>query len=302
MELVRDLDKELEKIGLDKELEEIFRGEFDSAIIIEEKSSLVLRDYMAATDKQFYFIDPSVSELDKMANLKNDYVYLSSDCELFLDILNSYNYNMMNDIRCAVRILGNLEEPNVNKKVIEKLLNSPVIQDISFNGLDQYTIFSDRYGSVSFNLAREYFKDNLSVLFYMGDDKLVGMCHYNTKYLTYLFPEFYAVTSLCKSYFDMSYYHSYTYDKKSDKIIDLCYNLVMDKDVYYDLNVPDEVSVILNSEVDRQYNLIDGCKTTSTNSSGFVPLLKIALYKQYLDSIGYCGDLESAPVISKVKR
>ncbi len=209
---------------------------------------------------------------------------------------------MLNDIRCAVRRLGNLENPNVNKETVKILLNSPVIQDISFNELNQYTIVSDTCGKFSFDLAKEYFKNDESVLYYMENMSILRRCHDNTKHLTYLFPKFYAVTSLCKNYFDVDYYHSYTYDKESDKVIDLCSNSIMDKEDYYKLNLPDEVSFILNSDVDREYNLINNYKTTPTSSYDLVPLMKVALYKQYLDSIGYYGELEKAPVISKVKK
>ncbi len=69
--------------NLDEELEEIFMCELDGRKIIQEKSSLVLQDYFDTSSISCCFIDSTLSELDKMMTLKNNYIYTSSDCELF---------------------------------------------------------------------------------------------------------------------------------------------------------------------------------------------------------------------------
>lgn len=67
----------------------------------------------------------------------------------------------------------------------------------------------------------------------------------------------------------------------------------MDKEQYEQIFQPEEVSVILNSQVDKELALTSEKTEQYFARSG---LLKIALYKEYLQSIGYEGSLEDAPI------
>lgn len=130
---------------------------------------------------------------------------------------------------------------------------------------------------------------------------MLKRCHTNTGYVASVVPEFYSVTSLCKCYFDEKFYHSYTHNKETKQIIDLCSNAVIDEDAYYQLYQPQELSVVLNKKLDEEYYLVNYLKTTPTNPKEINRVLKIALYKQYLNGIGYHGELQNAPVIRRVK-
>ena len=68
----------------------------------------------------------------------------------------------------------------------------------------------------------------------------------------------------------------------------------MDKDKYYQLFQPQDISIIHNSSVQKELSL-----TRSKTQQPFdrCELLQIALYKQYLNSIGYEGSLDNAPSI-----
>lgn len=72
----------------------------------------------------------------------------------------------------------------------------------------------------------------------------------------------------------------------------------MDKESYYEMFEPHDISVVLNSEVGEELRL-----TNLKSNQPFCRLevLRIALYKQYLDSIGYHGNLADAPFV-KIKK
>ena len=83
----------------------------------------------------------------------------------------------------------------------------------------------------------------------------------------------------------------------TNEIIDLCYNIIMDKDQYDKIFLPDEVSIIKNSLIQDELNIVE---EKSNQDYDRCELLKIALYKEYLQSINYNGDLESAPSVKQL--
>ena len=256
---------------------------------------LILKEFLDIMDVSVNFYDCETSE-SKVRSLKAQYVYTSDYVEDFFGLLKKYNYNMKDELKDAMFCLAHLADPNRNKTVITKFLASPVIDDISFNGEDEFLIFSEEYGEFSFKLASTFFKDNERVTNYIRHEQLPNYCHSHAYFMSRVFKDYYAITSLCRYYFEGAYYHSYTYDKDNNVIFDLCYNSVMDKEKYYEVFQPKDISIILNSEVDKELNLT----TSKTNQPVTrMELLRIALYKQYLDSIGYNGSLEEAPCAKK---
>ena len=225
--------------------------------------------------------------------LLKDELNTPEDIAFFYEVLSKYNYNMTQDIIDAMSQLGHLSNPSQNKEVIEKLLHSPVIQDINFNGNNKFTITSQEYGDVDFVLASEYFRDNKKIANYIKKNSHLKRCHNHTYFMAEQNPDYYAITSLCQYLFKNTYHHSYTCDKDNQTIIDLCYNSIMDKEQYEQIFQPEEVSVILNSQVDKELALTSEKTEQYFARSG---LLKIALYKEYLQSIGYEGSLEDAPI------
>ena len=68
------------------------------------------------------------------------------------------------------------------------------------------------------------------------------------------------------------------------------------KSTYDDILEPQELSVIENKEVRSKVRIVDEKICPSVN---FAELLIVALYQQYLNSIGYKGSLAEAPKLIK---
>lgn len=278
--------------------EKIFDSiEEDGIKINDEIYTLVLKEFEETTKIKNAFLRFN-TQSDNVRNLKEQYIYNSKYTELFFKILAKHDYYMKGEIKDAMFDLGHLKNPNRNKKIIRKLLNSPIIQDISFNGKNEFTIISKEYGKFVFELASYYFRENKSVIDYMKNNSLPCRCHDHTYFLSKQFDDFFAITSLCQNYFkDTYYHHSYTHYKDSNLIIDLCHNAIIDKDMYYGIFEPQEISVILNSKVKEELALTNQ-KTDQPSNRCY--LLKIALYKEYLNSIGYQGTIEEAPSMKRL--
>lgn len=262
-------------------------------------AKLILQEFYNMTGLKFKSTDLKIP-LEILINVRSQHIYTSPDTTLFSQLLEKYHYNIKMEIIEAINNLGNLKDPNKNEELIKTLLNSPIIQDISFNGIDTFTIWSEQYGKFVFELATYYFRTNKQVTDYIQTNPLQQNCHKNTYGMSKIFDDFYAITSLCQHYFQGHFYHSYTFDHERKTIIDLCHNVVMNKSQYDCLFQPQEISVIINNQVERELALT--LQKTSQKKDR-CQLLKIALYKQYLNSIGYHGDLESAPYAkSKIRQ
>lgn len=230
---------------------------------------------------------------DKVLIFKNHFVYKTDLCEFFFDLLRKHNYNFYHEIKDAIYYLCFLDDPNDNKEVIRDFLNSPVIQDISFSQ-GVFSIFSEQFGRTDVMLAAEYFRNDRAISKFLRTKELAQECNSNTKYLSRKLPTAYSITSLCPYFFMGDYYHSYTYDKDSGFIIDFTHNAVVARNDYYNIWRPRELSNVLNSELNDEIRFIDRNYLLRENYGG---LLGIAIYKHYLQSIGYDGSLKDAPVI-----
>lgn len=197
-------------------------------------------------DTEFY----GVENLCKMLSLKYGNLVDSPYVDDFYSILLSYGYFLKHDIIGAIQRLGNLPNPNNNKDLIRRIISSPVIDDISFDG-ETFTIYSHVFGTYSFHLANQFFKDNRELLKFMSENKMTGNCHKNTEEMSKLFPEFYSITALCQFYFLGYFYHSYSLDKEENKVIDLNNNAVIDKELFDKLYMPKELMCIKNSRVSK---------------------------------------------------
>lgn len=259
-------------------------------------ASLFLKEFVNSIDETFVF-SKDKTPIAHLENLQLQYIYNSKHINLFFSLLAKYGYNMKRELISAIFELGNLVDPCQNKTMIELFLTSPVIQDISFNGKNKFKILSEQYGEFEFELASYYFRNSEPLIEYMQNNKLPYHCHENSYFISKTLKDLYSITSLCQSYFTKSYYHSYTYDEKRDIIIDLTSNSIIPKEQYDKLHQPREISVILNKEVEKELALVE---SKIVENFAFCQLLKIALYKQYLNSIGYQGELKQAPYTRKL--
>lgn len=197
--------------------------------------------------------------------------------KILYDLLCKHNYNFLLDIRETIGDLGNLSDPNNNKEVIDAALNSSVIDDISFNSKDTFKIFSEQYGNFEFLLAREYYKDNQKLISYMNENKLLGHCHRNTEEMSFLFPDFYSITSLLVSFFEGFYYHSYSYNREEDTVVDLCSNAIFTNECFNRLMEPTEIMRVKNSKISKYYKKVN--KNTQDISNWSI-IFRTALYMQ----------------------
>ncbi len=251
----------------------------------------IIREYLKEINEKFKFHNCG-NPFCKFDSLKFQFVYDSPYIKEFYLILQKYGYNMANELQDAIHYLTCLDKPWENSEIIKKFLHSPFIQDISCSNDNKFSIFSEQYGTVKFTSASSYFKDNPIISEYIKSETLLGRCHDNAYFLASELVNNYSVTSLCRGYFDRSYHHSYSYDPDENTIIDLCHNAVIDKDGYYRIFSPLEVSKVLNSDISKE---LDKACESSVQPSSRCFLLIIALYKEYLEKIGYEGTFEDAP-------
>ena len=229
----------------------------------------------------------------KLDHIKYFNIYGTKHVDTFFEVMKDYDYNFIFEIADAISVLC-AEKGSFLEEAIAKYLTSLVISNIESNGQEKYIISSDQFGKFEFVTASKYFRENENVTSYIEDitniknKKGKNDCHEYSYFLSKVFSDFYAVTSYCSLPFKGSYFHSYSIDKENNLVIDLANNVVMDKDLYYKLYNPKEISITLNSEVDKKLALVD----RETNQPNTGPeerrkLLRIALYEEYLHSEGY---------------
>lgn len=248
----------------------------------DDIAASVIRDYekiikkhinFFSNEKEFYGIE----NLCKMLAFKYGNLNSTLHVDYFYAILDYYGYKMKLDIIGAIQRLGNLVDPSHNKDLISVLLNSPYIDDISFNGTNRFTIESAKFGSFEFYLAKEVFKNNKGLISYMEKEVLASNCYANTETVASFYQDLYSITSLCIHYFVGVYYHSYSYDQKTNSIIDLNNNSVMEKVMFDRLYQPIELIRIKNSQISEVCEKVEmeTCQPKKRKT-----LLKIALYYQ----------------------
>ena len=260
----------------------------------ERLCKLIYKDFLKISDKKYNI---SIWDSYQMIILiLKSRMYSSYEIDKFFNILEKYNYNMHWEIKDAIYHLSFLKNPNDNIKAINLLLNSPVIDDIRFNGKDTFEIVSDEYGKFSFHLATKYLNNN-DITDYINKNGFKPICHIHTYNMSKWYPNWYTITSHLEERILGKFYHSYTYDSDRDVVIDLRSNCVMDKESYDRLYYTNCISKTLNNRIDSEAEIINQkIKLKKVTAK----VLRIALYKEYLNSIGYTGSLEDAPSLRKV--
>ncbi len=216
-------------------------------------------------------------EIKTVLNIINTWGYDKDYSRKVFSLLARYGYRMNREIIDAMGSLGTLENPNQNKEVIKDFLLTPLIDDISFNGKNTFTIISEKLGNLTFRLANKYFQNNPKIVDYIKKEGLETYCHKHTELLAETLPEFYSITSLCDYYFKGSFYHSYSYNKQENVAIDLCCNAVLNIDDLNHFYGAKEIMRIPNKELDLFYQ--EMLKNTKQPEKRY-KILKMALYEQ----------------------
>lgn len=209
-------------------------------------------------------------------NIKRYFIYESEYVKLWFDILKKHNYTMKSEMRDVINQLTSLRFPNFNKSLIKKLLNSPVVDDISYEK-GMFTIESSEYGSIKVMLAKYILQDVRSVMKYMKKYDLSKRCHDSTYFLSNKFLDFHSIVSLCNHYFNHPYYHSYPYDPETDTVFDLTLKAVFESDTFYKIFEPKEIINVKNEDIPEMLRVVE---SNTKQPERRCHLLKIALPHQ----------------------
>jgi len=260
----------------------------------EEIARLVITETLREMNINIKFLEDDFF-IQRLNKLKREYIYESENIDVFFEILEKYGYNSKHEIIGAINRLGNLPDPKKNSELIHKLINSPYIDDITFDGREQFKISSSWFGDINFKLASARYKHNKEMVKYIKNNPLPGRCHNHTLFIRAIFPSYYAVTALCPAPFRGKYYHSFSYDSNNKNVIDLCSNAVVSEQQYKFIFEPSLVSVILNSQISEELRIT---KEKTNQPIERQALLKIALYKQLLTLKAKAKDPNSPRILT----
>lgn len=274
-EYTRLLIKEYQKIASEDAIFQLIYNDF----IDTTKQQLSFKDFIHLWYLKFDNLFNSYK--DKVRTIQFNFIPNSNYISAFYEILKKYNYNMNSELTDAISSLGLLTNPNQNVKEIQRLLKSPYIQDVSYNGLNEFTIYSEEFGQIPFELASYYFRHNSTMQNYINYEQLTKNCHQHTYWISRYFKHFHSVTSQLPSYFDNLYYHSYSLIPDENLMIDLCSNAIFNKDIYYALFQPKEIINIPNVQIQDELKFSRGKTNLPKELSA---MMKIAIYYQHLNN------------------
>ena len=194
--------------------------------------------------------------------------------DYIMDLLRNNHYYMKKFIKDLIKHLGYAKTEEERESIIDRYLKLWLINNIKYNGVDEYTIESS-YGDYSFILADKVIKDD-ELISYISSGKHKNTCHENAvKMLDYY--DAYTVCSLVHSYFVDWYYHSYSYLEHKDMVLDICSNMLMKKSMFDDLYDTREILFMTNDDLRQLY--FESVITTNSELED-VTILKSALYLQ----------------------
>ena len=200
--------------------------------------------------------------------------------DLFYNAANQYGYNRLDEIKQAVYMLGELPNPNVNKERIMSLLNIPIIQDVSFDSKDTFTIYSSEYPEIRFQLANKFLEGNAEIEEYFESTTLPNLCYQHTTFLADQFHDNLSTVATCEGLFHHPYHHAYSITPDNETVIDLTYNAVFSQDTFNRLERPKKVLYSKNyNELIRDVQ--EALKNSNLDPDSYY-LLQAAIYEEYL--------------------
>lgn len=221
---------------------------------------------------------------NKLSHVKRFDVYESKYKNYFFKLLEENNYNINQEIIDVIEDLScRIYERSLNCFVVEKYLNSPYIDEIESNE-NGFTIICDKQGTFTFEYADSYFQNEERIYQYIKKagywSVFQNQCHRHVEFLTKENPSLYSVTSFCERKFNgFPCYHSYCLDKNNNKIIDLCSNMVMDKDEYEKLFKCEEIFKIEGSRLGEAKNMAIRYQADLRN---YLQPIASTLFQQYI--------------------
>lgn len=226
-------------------------------------------------DMKFFGSYPS----NMLYNIKNRFVYDSSCCDYFFELLKEHNYNANEEIKSAILELSYPIFNRLSGNITLKYIKSPYIDSIEPTE-HGFKINSEQLGEFAFDFADHYYCEQPQITDYIYHEKLRGRCNHHVNFLTEQDPNLYSVTALVETiYLGYTFYHSYCWDKDNNKIIDLSSNIVMDKQQYDRLFKCEEIFMI------EGRHLVEAATTAKQNNMDLeskVNPLAVALFQQYI--------------------
>lgn len=216
-------------------------------------------DYMKRLNIYLKFIKINLRENPNYVN----YLY---------DIYNKYDYFVNEEIKDAMKKLKQFDK--YDKDIINKILYSPIIDDVINNELS-YTLITRNVGKIKVERAYPIFNDNPFIKNYIKLNQTSNRCHENSMIVSKYDNNIKSAVSMCKLYFKGNYFHSYNIC--DDKVIDLCYNSIIDRKKYEKLFSSTVLKEVYYDEIESL------CKIADENyiDNGYLPLIKIGLYERH---------------------
>lgn len=265
----------------------------------DQQSERIIRAFLKMFPYQIIFEEDTIGIPGlQFDDLKNGLLYYPDYIKSFYEIATRFGYHEIGMIKDSIELLGILKNPNRNKDTIHRLLQLPVIDDISFDSKDTFSIFSERLGDFQFTLITEALKDNQELMEYLEKVPFANRCYSHTSILAGIFEDNYSEVSLCRDIFGSNFHHAYSVTPDRKTVIDLTFNGIFTMEDFKRLEEP-------HPFYSEQLEKLSYDIWYATENSGLSPdtewLLQAALYRKYLDEIGYQGPMCEAPkVMQKV--
>lgn len=265
----------------------------------DQQSERIIKAFQRINPQEFVF-SPDTEGIPGLQfdELKMAILFEPDYIKRFYEIAKYFGYDERGMIRDSIKHLGMLENPNENEEIIHSLLRLPVIDDISFDSKDTFSIFSEKLGDYHFIVATEALKDNQELIEYLEKVPFANRCYSHALILAGIFEDNYSEVSLCKNIFGSNFHHAYSITPDRKTVIDLTFNGIFTMEDFKRLEEP--YPFYSKQQEKLSYDI-----WYATKNSGLSPdtewLLQAALYRKYLDEIGYQGPMCEAPkVMQKV--
>ena len=265
-----------------------------------QQSERIIRAFQRINPQELIF-SPDTEGIPglQFGELKMAMLFEPDYIKQFYEIATHFGYDERGMIKDCIELLGLLKNPNQNKEVIHGLLQLPVIDDISFDSKDTFSIFSEKLGDYHFIVATEALKDNQELIEYLEETPFANRCYFHTAMLSGIFEDNYSEVSICKDIFGSDCYHAYSVTPDRKTVIDLTFNGIFTMEDFKRLEEPHP---FYSEQFERlKYDIWYAEENSGLDPGDFNLLLQAALYRKYLDEIGYQGPMCEAPkVMQKV--
>lgn len=230
-----------------KKIKYLYEGKYNKSNL--ELFKAILTDYQKYTnDLQ---LDNSFIGYEELFNtLHFEILNHNQNIELFYHLLEKYHYRFSHSILLFISSICNATYSNTENYFIECYKRSPFITDIK-KEKDFYKIDLGKEKFL-FQKAPLYFHElEYSSLEKLAQSqKLSDCCHDSTYEICKNLENSQAFTVLCPQAFLGQYYHSFSVYQ--NQCIDLNYNCVLEKEMYFSLLKPEVIEIIDHINLDKE--------------------------------------------------